>query len=221
MIFQRCSTNWLCSRKWNLFYWFDVISVCSVINSVQELLFLRYVWQQNAGDESIKRTSISSNCGITGCCFPGQWVMHYNDVIMSTVASQITSLQIVYSSFYSDADQRKHQSCASLAFVRGFHQWPVNSPQKGPVTRKMFPFDDASMDTQHPLLGLISWYPVKFLQLNWNPRISNLQDTSCFRGGAWTEMRSVKKRVWRSEDAQFITNVVSWRCDHSQGPDSI
>ena len=39
----------------------------------------------------------------------------------------------------------KHQSSASLAFVRGIHRWPVNSPHKGPVTRKMFPFDDVIM----------------------------------------------------------------------------
>ena len=61
---------------------------------------------------------------------------------MSAIASQITSLTIVYSTVYSDADQRKHQSSASLAFVRGIHRGPVNSPHKGPVTRKMFPFDD-------------------------------------------------------------------------------
>ena len=64
---------------------------------------------------------------------------------MSTVASQITNLSIVYSTVYSAADQRKYQSSASLAFVRGFHRWPVNSPHKGPVTRKMFPFDDVIM----------------------------------------------------------------------------
>ena len=67
---------------------------------------------------------------------------HYNDVTMGTIASQITSLTIVYSTVYSDADQRKHQSSASLAFVRGIHWGPVNSPHKWPVTRKMFPFDD-------------------------------------------------------------------------------
>ena len=59
--------------------------------------------------------------------------------------SQITSLTIVYSIVYSDADQRKHQSFASLAFVRGIHRGPVNSAHKGPVTRKMFPFDDVIM----------------------------------------------------------------------------
>ena len=42
-------------------------------------------------------------------------------------------------------DQRKHQSSASLAFMRGIHRWPVNSPHKGPLTRKMFPFDDVIM----------------------------------------------------------------------------
>ena len=70
---------------------------------------------------------------------------HYIDVIMTTMASQITSLTVVYSIVYSDADQRKHQSSASLAFVRGIHREPVNSPHKWPVTRKMFPFNDVIM----------------------------------------------------------------------------
>ena len=52
---------------------------------------------------------------------------------------------IVYSTVYSGADQRKHQSSAWLAFARGVHRWPVNSPCKGPVRRKMFPFDDVIM----------------------------------------------------------------------------
>ena len=72
-------------------------------------------------------------------------VSHYNDVIMGTIASQITSLTIVYSTVYSGADQSKHQSSASLAFMWGIHRGPVNSPQKWPVTRKMFPFDDVIM----------------------------------------------------------------------------
>ena len=71
---------------------------------------------------------------------------HYSDVIMSAMASQITSLTIVYSTVYSGTDQRKHQSSASLAFVRGIYQWLVNSPHKWPVMRKMFPFDDVIMD---------------------------------------------------------------------------
>ena len=69
---------------------------------------------------------------------------HYSDVIMGTVASPITSFTIVYSTVYSGKGERD-QSSASLAFVRGIHWWPVNSPHKGPVTRKMFPFDDVIM----------------------------------------------------------------------------
>ena len=71
-----------------------------------------------------------------------QAAYHYGDVIMGTMASHITSLTIVYSTVYSGADQRKHQSSASLAFVRWIHRGPVNSPHKWPVTRKMVPFDD-------------------------------------------------------------------------------
>ena len=61
---------------------------------------------------------------------------------MGTVASQITSLTIVYSTVYSGADQRKYQSSAWLAFVRGIHRGPVNPPHKWPVTWKRFAFDD-------------------------------------------------------------------------------
>ena len=75
--------------------------------------------------------------------------IHYNDVIMGAIASQIPSLTIVFSTVYLDTDQRKHQSSSSLAFVRGIHRRPVNSPQKWPVTRKMFPFDDVIMCTMY------------------------------------------------------------------------
>ena len=64
---------------------------------------------------------------------------------MGAMAFQIARLTIAYLTVYSGADQRKHQSSASLAFVRGIHWWPVNSPHKGPVTRKMFLFDDVIM----------------------------------------------------------------------------
>ena len=67
---------------------------------------------------------------------------------MGSTESQITSLTIVYLAVYSGADQRKQQSSASLAFVRGIHREPVNSPHKWPVTREMFPFDDVIMQSQ-------------------------------------------------------------------------
>ena len=79
------------------------------------------------------------------CLLQKMMTFHYGDVIMGEIASQITSLTIVYSTVCSDAAQRKHQSSASLAFVQGIHRGPVNSPHKWPVTRKMFPFDDVIM----------------------------------------------------------------------------
>ena len=72
-------------------------------------------------------------------------IIHYDDVIMGAIASLITNLTIVYSTVYSDAEQRKHQSSAPLAFVWGIHRGPVKSPHKWPVTRKMFRFDDVIM----------------------------------------------------------------------------
>ena len=74
-----------------------------------------------------------------------QSTSHYDDVIMTMLASQITSLTVVYSIVYSGVNQRKHQSSASLAFVREIHRGPMNFPHKWPVTRKMFPFDDVIM----------------------------------------------------------------------------
>ena len=73
------------------------------------------------------------------------YLPHYCDAMMGAVASQITSLTIVYSTVYSGADQNNPQSSASLAFVLGIHRGPVYSPHKWPVTRKMFPFDDVIM----------------------------------------------------------------------------
>ena len=64
--------------------------------------------------------------------------IHYSDVIMNAIASQTTGVSNICSAVCSEADQRKHQSSASLAFLRGIHRWPEDSPHKGPITRKMF-----------------------------------------------------------------------------------
>ena len=79
-----------------------------------------------------------------GQCIAWRSELHYSDVIKSRMASQITSLTIVYSAVYSGTDQIKHQSSASPAFVRGINRWPLNSPHKAPVT-PMFPSDDVIM----------------------------------------------------------------------------
>ena len=86
------------------------------------------------------------------------WSWHYSDVIMGgAISSRIT---IVYSTVYSGANQRKHRGSESLAFVRGIHRWLVNSPHKGPVTRKMFPFDDVIMEIDvSQALNVMTYFP--------------------------------------------------------------
>ena len=117
---------------------------------------------------------------------------HYTDVIMSLIASHITSLTIVYSIVYSDADQRKHQSSALQAFVWGVHRGPVNSLHKWPVTQKMFPFDDvimvrkeksiwmdASLECAHYQRNQIN-YKEKYMEREWPIRgQSVLHDIYC------------------------------------------
>ena len=90
-------------------------------------------------------TNLAHDSNFMSFCCGSVLVNHYDDVIMSEIASQITSLTIVYSTVHLGADQSKHQSSASLAFVWEIHRWPVNFPHKWPVTRKIFPFDDVIM----------------------------------------------------------------------------
>ena len=87
---------------------------------------------------------------------------HNGDVMMGAMASRIT-VSIVCTIVCSGADERKHQSFARLAFVRGIHRWPVNSPHKKPETRKMFPFDDVIMLKKmgiSPAHGIGTRFPV-------------------------------------------------------------
>ena len=105
--------------------------------------------------DPLKRTSPQDYYMVTGdvdACLqrlrwrpgPFQWSSYkkFHYVITSAMASQITGISIVYSTVCSGADQRKHQSSAPLTFMMGIHRWSVNSAHRGPVTRKMFPFDD-------------------------------------------------------------------------------
>ena len=99
---------------------------------------------------------------------PSSW-RHNNDVIMGAMASQITSLTIVYSTVYSGADQREHQSSASLAFMRGIHRWPVNSPHKRSVTRKIFSFDDVIMSVKATFLDILHMIRFRMYAIHFQP----------------------------------------------------
>ena len=122
----------------------------SVVCLKLEFLFYICIWNKNESYTSIVYSRLPSL--VCSSMWSPCW--HYNDVIMGAIASQITSFTIVYSIVYSDADKRKHQSSASLAFVRGIHRGPQKSLHKWPVTRKMFPFDDVIMTK---VLSLFKW----------------------------------------------------------------
>ena len=110
---------------------------------------------------------------LTGVTAHGKWICdHYNDVIMSMMASQITCVFIVCSTVGSGADQREHQNSASLAFVRGIHRWLVNSLHERPVMRKMFPFDDIIMVSECVVIRF------KVCQLNSCPHTIVTHDSS-------------------------------------------
>ena len=89
---------------------------------------------------------------------------------MGRMASQITSLTIIYSTVYLRRRSKKRQRSAPLAFVQGSHRGPVNTPHKGPVTRKMFPFDDVIIFyenikqniTQYVNMNSASWYHMTY-----------------------------------------------------------
>ena len=121
-----------------------------------------YAYGQNQPLPTTNRTD-SQKCDKAPVCITLRW-RH-----MDAMASQITS-QIVYSIVYPGADQRKHQSPASLAFVRGFHRWPVNCPHKGQVTRKMFPFDDVIMKC-----AVLYCITLSCTAQLWKPRINKVR----------------------------------------------
>ena len=114
-------------------YWTTVSTLSILVYMLSRWLWsrkARFCWCHACWIHDNRRTPDGWSYAGTCTCIAAS---HYNDVIMGTMASIITSLTIVFSTVYSDADQRKHQSSASLAFVRGIHRGPVNSPHKWSV----------------------------------------------------------------------------------------
>ena len=133
-----------CIKVWKVFCW-QIITLTvewAAQDGVKQAMLYK-------GQQKCNRKYRTEWAGIQCKFYIQRWdakpMYHFNDIIISAMASRITSLTIVYSTIHSGEDQRKHQSPASLAFVRRIHRWLVNSPHKGPVTRKTFPFDDVLM----------------------------------------------------------------------------
>ena len=127
---------------------------------------------------------------------------HYTDVIMRLLTSQIISLAIVYSTVYSGADQRKHQSSASLAFVRGIHRGPVNSPHKGTVMRKIFPFDDVIMAWGNRMFVRYWWSRFKcFVWTHYfsSPRADGISNSNIEKAKVCANLNGYTLRLTRTE----------------------
>ena len=144
-------------------------------HGISTVIFRTLIYSHISGNKSYKTIAMMyynfqyvSLASIYGLSYMGcELIMrHHSDVVMSAMASQITGVSIVYSTVCSGADQRKQQSSASLDTVRGIPRWPVNSPHKGSVTLKMFPFDDIIMAHESVILILFREINTK-IALQW------------------------------------------------------
>ena len=90
--------------------------------------------------------------------------IHYSNVIMSTTTSQSPALRLCTQPFIAEENIKAPHH---WSYVRGIHRSPVNSPHKGPVTRKMFQFDDVIMEWTMPNKGFMSEIYIYILLVNW------------------------------------------------------
>ena len=127
--------EYIIAISWIVIMYNDLYSQCTLVSSLE--------WYEGCSKIAL---SNAVNLRLVTMSFMDFIFAHYSDAIMSTFTSQITGVSIVYSTVCSGADQIKHQRSGSLAFVRGIHRSPVNSPHKGPVTQKMVPCDDVIVD---------------------------------------------------------------------------
>ena len=114
---------------------------------------------------------------------------------MSAMATQITGVSIVCSAVCSGGDQRKHQSSASVDFVRGINRWPVKFPDKVPVTREMLPFDDVVVCFTFVIISKIG----KYLYGNIIRLINSLWPSDA---------------LWRQRSGSTLAQVIAW-CRHT------
>ena len=117
--------NYICKTNdhRNFRVWSLIQATNDLLNYIMRIVHLQVVSNITA-EEKVNYTGFIFMAATksTSINFGTIKAFHYNDVIMGAIASQITSLTIVYSTVYSGADQRKHQSSASLSFMRGIHR---------------------------------------------------------------------------------------------------
>ena len=167
-----------------------VSPMCCSTGVKNAFIWVLYV---ECGNESnfTEQSTISS----TG---PGKLSLgHYSDIIMTTIAPQITNLTVVYSTVYSDADQRKHQSSASLAFVRGIHRDRWIPRTKGQLRGKCFHLMTSSC----------------FASMSVIPqRSSGNWPCTCCADRWWPSGNVVLVRMGKARPPPPCPNVHQWEC---------
>ena len=148
---------------------------------------------------------------------------------MNAMAPQISGVSIVWSTVGSGRDQIKHQSSALLAFVRGIHRGPVNSPHKRPVTRKMFPFDDVIMFELNSPLGDIavilkvwfssSYYGIEAATLTSKLMTDECHTTSFMKNQHWSN-DGTRPYTWANVDPDVYRHVGSLGHTEFNRPDN-
>ena len=156
MIWDAMTSMWRHSSAWNVTSSFipKELTPSSPYVDLRPLLRIELSWDYGIYKQLLAVTHPCLNFSRT--------FAHYNDVITSAMASQITGVSLVCPTVCSGTDQIKHQSSTSLAFVMGIHLWPTDSHHKRPVTRKMFPFDDVITAETALNYKLISNYTFKY-----------------------------------------------------------
>ena len=134
-------------------------------------------------------------------------IQHYNDVIMSAMVSQITSLTIVYSTVYRGADQRKHRSSASLAFVRGLHQWPLKSPHN---------VENVSIWWRHHGICMVPFAWVMYVLNRSQQVFKDRYINMCGIWHIWTtvpfdELQAVNQCFWQTTTAPILDKITAVR----------
>ena len=118
--------------------WVKVSELLCQYTSITQFIFILITWYRGGAFYPSDASLSYAHVEITKWCI---WV-HYSDVTMRLMTSSINIVSSICSTICFGGHQRKHQKSASLVFMRGIHRWPVDSPHKGPITRKMFRFDD-------------------------------------------------------------------------------
>ena len=152
----------------------------------------------------------SRHVAVSHGIYPMKYAHHYECVIMDAMASQITSLTIVYSTVYSGADQNKYQSSASRAFVWGIHRGPVISPHKWPVTRKLITWSCNFVLFCMSSVFIFWWNQAIYLPIFLRVAALSWGNRGCTIGTSYKPRLNVNTLRPRQDGLHFPDDIFNW-----------